>query len=166
MLSFFKNSENVRNFVFGVEDSLVSTVGFISGIVSAGLARREIILSGAVLILVEAFSMGIGALLSENSVAEVHERKEIPYAQSGMWAFVMFISYICAGVCVLLPYLIWDVQEAFGVSIGVALTLLFCVGALIGHYAGIGMCKKGFSMVCIGGFAIFLGVVVGRLFTL
>ncbi|KKS05141.1 MAG: hypothetical protein UU58_C0001G0001, partial [Candidatus Nomurabacteria bacterium GW2011_GWA2_41_25] len=35
----------VRNFIFGAEDSLVSTVGLLSGIASAGIARKEIIIS-------------------------------------------------------------------------------------------------------------------------
>lgn len=56
----------VRTFVFGVEDSLVSTVGLLSGLAIAGAARGTIILSGVTLIFVEAFSMGIGSLLSEH----------------------------------------------------------------------------------------------------
>jgi hypothetical protein len=50
-----------RNFIFGSEDSLVSTVGLLAGIVSAGIERKEIIISGIVLICVEAFSMSIGS---------------------------------------------------------------------------------------------------------
>ncbi len=161
MFTFFKNSENVRNFVFGVEDSLVSTVGFISGIVSAGLSRREILISGCILILVEGFSMGVGALISENSVAEVHEHRELPYAASRAWAVVMFLSYLAAGALVILPYGFFPVASAFWVSVAVALVLLFCVGALIGHYAHISRIKKGLSVALIGGLAIVIGVVVG-----
>ena len=51
----------VRNFIFGVEDSLVSTLGFLAGIAVAGIATRELVTSGIVLILVEAFSMGVGS---------------------------------------------------------------------------------------------------------
>ena len=50
-----------RNFIFGVEDSLVSTVGLLSGVAIAGVPSRTILLTGVVLILVEAFSMAAGA---------------------------------------------------------------------------------------------------------
>jgi len=60
----------VRNFVFGVEDSLVSTVGLLSGIASAGASTATIFLTGTVLIFVEAFSMAVGSYLSEESVEE------------------------------------------------------------------------------------------------
>jgi len=56
-----------RNFIFGVEDSLVSTVGLLSGIAAADTSRFTIITTGIVLIFVEAFSMGIGSFLSEET---------------------------------------------------------------------------------------------------
>ena len=46
----------IRNFVFGVEDSLASTVGLLSGIATAGVNASTIVVTGAVLIFVEAFS--------------------------------------------------------------------------------------------------------------
>jgi VIT1/CCC1 family predicted Fe2+/Mn2+ transporter len=49
----------LRNFIFGVEDSLVSTVGLLSGVAVAGVASRTILLTGVVLIFVEAFSMAV-----------------------------------------------------------------------------------------------------------
>ena len=47
----------IRNFIFGVEDSLVSTAGLLSGIAATGMSRPAILLTGIVLIFVEAFSM-------------------------------------------------------------------------------------------------------------
>jgi len=60
----------LRNFVFGVEDSLVSTVGLLSGIAAAGVAQKDILVSGVVLIFVEAFSMAVGSFLSEEFAEE------------------------------------------------------------------------------------------------
>ena len=60
----------VRNFIFGAEDSLVSTVGLLAGVASAGIPRKDIIISGVVLIFVEAFSMGVGSFLSERTTEE------------------------------------------------------------------------------------------------
>ena len=58
----------MRNLIFGAEDSLVSTVGLLSGIAIGGVPKSAIILTGIVLIFVEAFSMGVGSYLSEYSV--------------------------------------------------------------------------------------------------
>ena len=59
-----------RNFIFGVEDSLVSTVGLLSGIAIADVPGHTIFLTGVVLIFVEAFSMAAGTFLSEYSAEE------------------------------------------------------------------------------------------------
>lgn len=37
-----------RNFIFGVEDSLVSTVGLLSGVAIAGVAQRSLLAVGEV----------------------------------------------------------------------------------------------------------------------
>ena len=57
------NTSYYRNFVFGVEDSLVSTVGLLSGISIAGVTNKTIIMTGVILIFVEAVSMGAGSFL-------------------------------------------------------------------------------------------------------
>src|SRR3989338_4103836 len=44
----------IRNLIFGVEDSLVSTVDLLSGVAAAGVPRSVIFLTGVVLIFVEA----------------------------------------------------------------------------------------------------------------
>src|SRR3989344_3129963 len=61
----------VRNFIFGAEDSLVSTVGLLSGVAIGGVAKVDILLPGMVLIFVEAFSMAVGSFLAEFSVRKL-----------------------------------------------------------------------------------------------
>ena len=56
----------VRSFAFGVEDGLVSTVGLLAGVSTADVSRRDILITGAILIVVEAFSMATGSFLSES----------------------------------------------------------------------------------------------------
>jgi len=114
----------IRNFVFGVEDSLVSTVGLLSGIAIAGTETKTIILAGVVLIFVEAFSMGAGSLLSENSAAEVAVGEEVPLRHSYKASSIMFISYFVAGFIPLFPYLFLEVSTAFWVSILASLVAL------------------------------------------
>jgi len=151
----------IRNFIFGVEDSLVSTVGLLSGIAIAGMETKTIILAGVVLIFVEAFSMGAGSLLSENSAAEVAVGREVPLARSYLSGFIMFVSYFFAGFIPLFPYLFLPVGTAFYTSIGVSLAALFILGAVSAKIARTSLLKQALQMFIIGGIAIALGALVG-----
>src|SRR3989338_44415 len=83
----------LRTFVFGVEDSLVSTVGLLSGIAIAGVPQKAILVSGVVLVSVEAFSMAVGSFLSEQSAEEFLEKKEVSPSNSIANGLLMFVSY-------------------------------------------------------------------------
>lgn len=68
-----KNVENsIREIVFGAEDSLVSTLGAVTGIAAGTGDTFVVILSGIVLIFVEALSMAAGSYLSSKSAREVY----------------------------------------------------------------------------------------------
>src|SRR3989338_10789579 len=86
-----------RNFVFGVEDSLVSTVGLLSGIAIANVPRPTIFLTGVVLIFVEAFSMAVGSFLSEYSAEEYVHRNVVSIRGSVLDGIVMLFAYFVAG---------------------------------------------------------------------
>lgn len=152
----------LRNFVFGVEDSLVSTVGLLSGIAVAGVNSKTIFTTGLVLILVEAFSMGIGSFLSEDSAEElVQKRNRTGLAISG--ALVMFASYSISGFIPLSPYLLFPKNEAFVYSILFSLVALFTLGAWsAARYRG-NVLKRGIKTVFLGGMAIIAGIIIGRL---
>jgi VIT1/CCC1 family predicted Fe2+/Mn2+ transporter len=119
----------VRNLIFGAEDSLVSTVGLISGIAIAGVPRATILLSGVILIFVEAFSMAAGSFLSERGTEEIVERKDMPLRYPLLGGFIMFVSYFVSGFIPLLPYLLTDVALAFKISVFASLLALFFLGA-------------------------------------
>ncbi len=157
-----RKSDFVRNFIFGVEDSLVSTVGLVSGIAVAGVAPKELLLTGTILIFVEAFSMGVGSLLSDNSADEYQARKELPLTKSLSGSVVMFLSYLAAGFIVLAPYVLLPSGQSFWVSIAVSLVALFVLGAVSARLSGISLLKKGITMLLVGGAAIGLGVLVGQ----
>lgn len=152
----------IRNFVFGVEDALVSTVGFVSGIASASVERSTLLLTGSVLIFVEGFSMGVGAFLSEESTLEARYRKRINPIKSLRDGLVMFISYIGAGFIVLSPYVIDTGNTSVAVSIGISLSLLFLLGIVSARVARLPLLYRGFRMMIVGGLAILLGVFVAR----
>lgn len=65
----------VREAVFGLEDGMVSTLGVVTGIAAVTLEPFTVLLSGFVLISVEAISMAVGSYVSNKSARAVDERK-------------------------------------------------------------------------------------------
>lgn len=151
-----------RNFIFGSEDSLVSTVGLLAGIASAGVARREILISGIVLICVEAFSMSVGSFLSETATEE-SSKIVGKNSTSIMASAIMFVSYSISGLIPLFPYFVMDTQHAFWWSIVASIISLFILGYISAKILKINVLKSTLRMALIGGMAIGLGVVVGLL---
>lgn len=155
---------HVRNFVFGVEDSLVSTVGLLSGVAVGGMSGTAIILTGAVLIFVEAFSMAVGSFLSEQSAREFQSQRDLPISRSLAPSITMFFSYFVSGFLPLAPYLVLDTAMALYVSIGVSLLALFVLGAFGSSISRVNPLKGGAQMAGIGGIAIAVGILIGKLF--
>jgi vacuolar iron transporter family protein len=152
-----------RNFIFGVEDSLVSTVGLLSGIAIAGIERETIFLTGVILIFVEAFSMGAGSFLSEASAGEYAAERRIPEKNSVIAGMVMFCSYFVAGFIPLFPYLVIDGNQALITSVLLSVVALFILGAISGAITRTRIIRSAFRMAIVGGMAIAVGVSVGSL---
>lgn len=153
----------IRNFIFGVEDSLVSTVGLLSGIAIADIPVKTIILTGVVLIFVEAFSMAIGSFLSERSSAEYISGAGRTGRSTAIAGVIMFFSYFIAGFVPLSPYIFTNPQSAFTLSILFSLIALFILGGVSARFSKTSMFKTGMRMLLIGGIAIAVGVTVGKL---
>lgn len=156
------NSVFIRNFTFGVEDSLVSTVGLLAGIAVAGVEQKTIIITGLVLIFVEAFSMAVGSLISERSVEEYKHRK-INLSAPIHGSVVMFVSYIVAGLVPLLPYMLWFNNGAVLWSVVLSLFALFILGAGSGKLYGARPWRDGIFTLSLGAIAIIVGMLVGQL---
>ncbi len=155
--------EYVRNFIFGVEDSLVSTIGLVAGVAVAGLSNKGVVLTGMVLIFVEAFSMGVGSLLSENSAEEFEGKKEVSLSGDIGYALVMFVSYLVTGFIIVAPYMFLSRTGALWTSIAVAVVGLFLLGVWSGKVARVHWLKRACTMAFIGGVTILLGIIVGQL---
>ena len=153
-----------RNFVFGVEDSLVSTVGLLSGIAIAGVSQRALLVTGVVLICVEAVSMAAGSFLSESSAETYEDRSDKISSEPYIASAVMFTSYFCSGFIPLLPYIIFDVSIAFWMSIGASLSALLLLGIVGGSLSHTSIVKSVARMLIVGGVAIAVGVAVGTAF--
>ncbi len=153
-----------RNFIFGVEDSLVSTVGLLSGIAIANATKETILLTGIVLIFVEGFSMAAGVFLSEESTEEFQHGKDTP-KRNFLEAVVMFFSYFISGFIPLFAYIIWPVVTALFYSIIFSLIALFILGVIGARLSHTSIIKSGVRMITIGGLAILLGAFAGSFVT-
>lgn len=150
--------------MFGVEDSVVSTVGLLSGVVVGDLPRSAVILSGVVLIFVEAFSMGAGEFLSESSAEDYEKHRGVRVSGPLLNGVVMFSSYFIAGFLVLMPYLLLPVDQAFWAAIGISLCALFLLGAGNARLSNVSVLKSAVRMVVVGGLALMVGIVAAKVF--
>lgn len=154
----------IRNVVFGIEDSLVSTVGLLSGIAVVGVPHAIILMTGFVLIFVEAVSMAAGSYLSEESASEYEEGETDSEVRSALGAATMFVSYVLAGLVPIAPYLVAEGNTALAWSIGLSLAFLALLGYAQARLSRLPAFSRALRMLFLGGFAIVVGVVVGRLF--
>ncbi|MBU0540406.1 VIT1/CCC1 transporter family protein [Patescibacteria group bacterium] len=161
--SKIKDASYIRNFTFGVEDSLVSTVGMVSGIAIADLDRATIFLAGMVLIVVEALSMGVGSALSESSAEEFIYKRGASMKLPVVGGVIMFFSYFFAGFIPLFPYIFFPTSKAMPLSIVASLVALFVLGAGSAKRFHANVLKNGSRMLLFGGLAILAGMVVGKL---
>jgi VIT1/CCC1 family predicted Fe2+/Mn2+ transporter len=145
-----------------VEDGLVSTLGFISGIAVAEVPGPTLLLTGTVLIFVEGFSMAAGSFLSDESAREFRSRRTVSLMPSILGSIVMFIAYLAAGALVLAPYAVAYPAYALPWSIGLSLAALFLLGLYSARISGVPPASRAVRMVIIGGVAIGLGVFVAR----
>lgn len=151
----------LRSVIFGINDSLVSTVGFLAGISVAGIPRSTIILVGVVYALVESFSMAMGDFVSEESAEEYTRKSSINNRSSVISAVLMFISCVLASLIPLIPYVIFASDTAFVLSIGLSVIALFLVGAWSARFSRLPILWRGIRMASLGGFAIIIGIAIG-----
>jgi VIT1/CCC1 family predicted Fe2+/Mn2+ transporter len=151
----------LRTIVFGINDSLVSTVGFLAGISVAGVPRAIIVLTGIIYTLVEAFSMAMGSFLSEESAEEYIKKANVNDRPSIISAILMFISCVLAALVPLFPYIIFASDAALIVSICSSVAVLFIVGSISARFSRLPALWRGVRMATLGGAAIILGVAIG-----
>lgn len=155
-------SSYYRYIFFGLEDGLVSTVGFLSGIVAGGVSQSTLLLTGLVLITVEAFSMAVGSFLSEDTIEESENDPQATH-NSIVAGLSMFISYFLAGLIPLFPYVVSYTPQTFMVSVTLSLMALFLLGYVSAKVFRIPVLRRSIRTLILGGFAVFIGVVIGRL---
>ena len=157
----------LREIIFGFEDSFVSTLGMITGVAAGTMNSQIVLLSGTVLVVVEAISMGAGSYLSAKTEEEVEathrhrrvkEAREHPMLAGG----IMLVSYLVGGLFPLAPYLFLPTGQAMAVSIPLTIFLLFLLGAWKTRFTKRSWWKSGLEMVVICSVAVALGYVIGQ----
>ena len=75
MVKKIKISGAIRDFVFGMEDGLVSNLGLVLGVYVGGAGSYAVLLAGLASMFAGAFSMSAGSYLSAKSQREVYEQE-------------------------------------------------------------------------------------------
>lgn len=153
----------LRNVIFGVEDSLVSTVGLLAGIAIGDISAAKIFMIGVVYLFVEGFSMAAGSYLSEHSAQEFETGARSKSNAPLLGAIVMFLAFIIAGIVPIAPYLFLPVTSGIVWSVIVSLIFLGILGYVQAKVSKVGALRSIVRMVVIGGIAIILGLVIGKL---
>jgi len=168
MKSFNKKIRSVfGEIIFGLEDSLVSTLGAVTGIAAGSGNQYVVILSGIVLIFAEALSMTAGSYLSVKTEEELesgskirlHKNHKNPYKA----AIAMGASYLFGGIFPLFPYFFFPIIIAIPISIVVTMFVLFFFGSLRAKFVKVVWWKSGLEMLVISISAAIIGFVIGRL---
>lgn len=166
MLLYFSMKANalyLRTIIFGIIDSLVSTVGLLAGLQVAHTPHATLTLTGIVYAFVEAFSMAVGNFLSEESEEEYIRKDSVSSVVSIISGVIMFVSFVLAALIPLAPYLIFATSAALIASIIVSILALFVVGMLSAKISKLPLLWRGARMAFLGGAAIAMGVSIGLL---
>ena len=163
--------DSMREIVFGLEDSLVSTMGAITGIAVGTGSQYIVILSGFVILASEATSMAAGSYLSTKHAREAeilfHKRKGLEIHEEASHpiraAIVMGIFYLVGGVVPLIPYFLLPVNQAVVPAIVVTAVTLFLVGVWAASFTKTSKIKSGIEMTLVSLTAALIGYVIGRL---
>lgn len=142
----------VRNMTYGIEDSLISTTGMIVGISAYGASKRDVLVSGSILVMVEALSMAFGAFLSEESFMRA---SGIPASDAWKYGTVMLLSYVLAGMIPLSPYAM-SLKNPSAWATGLALVGLYALTYFTGRSHA-----DAASLVAIGGAILGISIYVG-----
>lgn len=161
--------DSMREIIFGLEDSLVSTLGAITGIAVGAQSTYIVIMSGLVLIAAESTSMAAGSYLSSKSASEAEaefhkengEKVALEPVRPKRAAVVMGVFYFIGGFVPLSFYFFLPVNTAIIPSIITTAVVLFLVGVWAASFTKNSRVKSGLEMVLISLTAALVGYAIG-----
>lgn len=155
----------IRDFIFGVEDGLVSTLGFVIGVTMAAISNRIIIIAGLAEVVAAALSMAAGTYISIKSQKEflyARRKKHFHVEESPIkGALVMFAAFILGSVFPLAPYFFITAKKAAIISGILTIASLFFFGSMKAKLTNTNMFKSGVEMTIVGLIAAGAGIIVG-----
>lgn len=115
-----------RNVIFGIQDAVTTTIGFLFGVYVGKYSRDVIVKTAFITVVVSSMSMAIGTYQSERSV-QLNE--QLNRGEVFLGATTMFFSYLLTGLLLLLPIrFMRDEKMAFACAISLALACLAIAG--------------------------------------
>ena len=165
-----KIADSIREIIFGLEDGLVSTLGAVTGIAAGSQNTFVVILSGLVLIAVEASSMAAGSYLSSKSATAVDqashkengEKAHASHSSALRAGVVMGGFYFVGGFVPLTAYFFLPIHQAYLPSISATAIVLFLIGIWSAGYTKQSRVKSGLEMAGISLGAALIGFFIGR----
>ncbi len=113
-----KIEENLREFVYGGMDGAVTTFAIVTGAAGANFGTNVIIILGLANVFADAFSMAVGAYLSEKADQQLEakkNKKQVEELESPLAASVAtFMSFILVGF---VPLAVYIVDYVFGLDL-------------------------------------------------
>lgn len=175
--------KSIREIVFGLEDSLVSTVGVVVGMAAGTADTRLVTLTGIVLVIVEALSMAAGSFLSSQShqrllrktlleqhknanhsrqltPTELHQLEEEDLPTTA--AVVMGVAYILGGLVPISPFFFLPIDTAIVVAFTATAVALFALGYWSGSVTGDNKTRTAVEMLVVSSIAAVLGYIIGK----
>ncbi len=166
-------SENIREFVFGVEDGAVGNLGVVVGMAQAAAPNKFILLAGFATMLAQTISMSAGTYLSVKSEKEYFSvnKKSRQFGKEYAKHKVPLISTVVMGLSVIIGALIplssfFFFESTAGIVPAVIITLigLFLLGVFKSNYTNNKWFGSGLEMLIVGGLAASAGYIIGTMF--
>ena len=152
----------IREFVFGMQDGILSTVALATSIAVAGSEKSIIIVAATAAAIAGTISMSTGSYLSSKAYLETLSVDSDIVNESLKDALTMGISFVIVAIIPIIPHIMFSTNRAIPIAILVSLVGLFALGFGTGKIANLSPLRKGLEISIIGGFAAMLAFLVGN----
>jgi VIT1/CCC1 family predicted Fe2+/Mn2+ transporter len=123
--------EFLREIVFGANDGVVTSLGFLVGITGAISNQDIIVIAGVLTIVAGAVSMALGNYLGVKAQREFDEEVEHRTSENNpvISGTVMGLAYLVAGLPPLIPFFLFKpTARALVFSVVVAISIMYLIG--------------------------------------
>ena len=162
--------ENLREFIFGVEDGLIGNLGVVIGLATANAPNNLILLAGLATMFAQSISMSAGNYLSIKSEKEYFEvnKKDRKYGKKYAQkkqvlssTLVMASSVFIGAAIPVSTYLFFPSSQGIIPSVALTLTALFMVGVYKSSWTNRPWILSGGEMAIVGSIAATAGYIIG-----